>query len=121
MKHPLLSSFSLSDNIIGFIIDGPYDKAMIENVQTEIKKKLEVYEKLNFYIEDTANAEISLVKMIINLPFKIRIGNRFDKIAIVTDRNWMRVIRNFENLFLNADLRVYSSDQRMEAIQWISQ
>lgn len=117
---PSLSSFSFADNIIGFIIDGPYDEAMIERVQDEIKRKLEVYEKVSFYIEDTANAEISLIKIIKNLPFKTKLANRFEKIAVVTDRKWLRIVRILENYLLNADLRVFTSEQRLEAIQWIS-
>lgn len=115
-----LSYFDLSDNTIGFIIDGLYDEAMIENVQAEVKKKLMIYEKVNFYIEDTENAGISLIKMIRNLPFKIKLAHRFEKIAVVTDRKWVRIFRISENCFFKADLKVFTSKQRIEAIQWVS-
>lgn len=120
MAPSLLSSFSFSDNTIGFIIDGPYDKVMNASIQAEIQKKLEVYEKLNFYIEDTENAKISIIKTLKNLPFKTKLENRFSKVAVVTDRKWLRFVRNIENKFLNADLKVFTCAQRLEAIQWIS-
>ena len=41
----MLSSFSLADNIIGFIIDGPYDEMAVEKIQFEVNQKLEVYGK----------------------------------------------------------------------------
>lgn len=116
----MLSSFSLADNIIGFIVDGPYDEIAVEKIQSEVKEKLEVYDKVSLYIEDTVNADISLKAVLKNLPFKIKTGNRFERVAVVTDRKWLQVVSNLEKLFFNAELRLFSSQQRLEAIQWIS-
>lgn len=120
MASPPLSTFSFSDNIIGFIIDGAYDEAVVEKIQNEIFQKLEIYEKLNFYIEDTRNANISLKAILKSLPFKIKTGNRFDKVAVVTDRKWLRFISNLEKLFFKAEIRIFTTERRIEAIQWIS-
>lgn len=116
----MLSSFSLADNIIGFIIDGPYDEMAVEKIQSEVNEKLEVYEKVSLYIEDTVNADISLKAVLKNLPFKIRTGNRFERVAVVTDRKWLQVISNLEKLFFNAEIRIFSCENRLEAIHWIS-
>ena len=116
----MLSTFTLSDDIIGFIIDGPYDENAIEIIQAEINEKLEVYNKVSFYIEDTVNAEISSKAILKSLPFKIKTGNRFERVAVVTDRKWLKVVSNLEKLFFNAEIRVFSTQQRLEAIQWIS-
>ncbi|OAD91682.1 hypothetical protein A7A78_11665 [Aequorivita soesokkakensis] len=116
----MLSTFSLADNIIGFIVDGPYDEHAVEKIQSEVNEKLEVYEKVSLYIEDTVNADISLKAILKSLPFKIKTGNRFERVAVVTDRKWLQVISNLEKLFFNAELRLFSSQQRLEAIQWIS-
>jgi hypothetical protein len=116
----MLSTFSLADNIIGFIVDGPYDEYAVEKIQSEVNEKLEVYEKVSLYIEDTVNADISLKAILKSLPFKIKTGNRFERVAVVTDRKWLQVISNLEKLFFNAELRLFSSQQRLEAIQWIS-
>lgn len=120
MPSPILSSFSLSDNIIGFIIDGPYDELALDKVQQEIYKKLEVYEKVNFYIEDTINAEISLKTVLKNVPFKIKTANRFEKVAVVTDRKWLQFVSSLEKLFFNAELRIFPTERRLDAIQWIT-
>lgn len=116
----MLSSFTLSDDIIGFIVDGPYDEEAAQIIQTEINEKLEIYDKVSFYIEDTVNAEISSKAILKSLPFKIKTGNRFEKVAVVTDRKWLKVVSNLEKLFFNAEIRVFSTQQRLEAIQWIS-
>ncbi len=116
----MLSSFTLADNIIGFIVDGPYDERALERIQTEVNEKLEVFNKLNFYIEDTVNADISLKTVVKSIPFKLKTGNRFDKVAVVTDRKWLQVVSNLEKLFFNAEIRIFSSHERLEAIQWIS-
>jgi hypothetical protein len=116
----MLSSFSLADNIIGFIVDGPYDDGAVELMQSEINEKLQVYERVNLYLEDTAKAEISLKAILKNLPFKLKTANRFERVAVVTDRKWIQVISILEKLFFNAEIRLFSTDQRLEAIQWIS-
>src|SRR5690606_6870369 len=116
----MLSTFSLDDNIIGFIIDGPYDEHAVEKIQTEVSEKLEIYDRVSFYIEDTINADISLKAILKSIPFKIKSGNRFGRVAVVTDRRWLQVISNVERLFLNAEIRIFTSQQRLEAIQRIS-
>lgn len=116
----MLSSFSLADNIIGFIIDGPYDEIAVEKIQSEVNEKLIIYDKVNLYLEDTINADISFKAILKSLPFKLKTGNRFDKVAIVTDRKWLQIISNLEKLFFNAEIRIFSGEDRLEAIQWIS-
>ncbi len=116
----MLSSFTLADNIIGFIVDGSYDEFAVEKIQFEVNEKLEVFDKVNLYLEDTINAEISFKAVLKNLPFKIKTENRFDKVAVVTDRKWLQVFSNLEKLFSNAEIRVFSGQNRLEAIHWIS-
>ncbi|HLT49720.1 MAG TPA: STAS/SEC14 domain-containing protein [Aequorivita sp.] len=119
-NSPMLSSFSLADNIIGFIVDGPYDDLAVERIQKQVKEKLETFDKLNLYIEDTVNADISLKAVVKSVPFKLKTGNRFEKVAVVTDRKWLQVVSNLEKLFFSAEIRIFSGEQRLEAIQWIS-
>lgn len=116
----MLSSFTLADNIIGYIIDGPYTEDSVDKIQNEVLEKLEVFETVNFYIEDTSNAEISLKAVLKSIPFKVKTGNRFDRVAVVTDRKWVQLFSSLEKLFFNAEIRLFSSGQRLEAIQWIS-
>ena len=116
----MISSFTLADNIIGFIVDGPYDEGSVEKIQIEVNNKLEVYDKVSLYIEDTINADISLKAVIKSLQFKIKTGNRFDRVAVVTDRKWLQVVSTLEKLFFNAELRIFPTQQRLDAIQWIS-
>jgi hypothetical protein len=85
-----------------------------------VKEKLETFDKLNLYIEDTVNADISLKAVVKSVPFKLKTGNRFEKVAVVTDRKWLQVVSNLEKLFFSAEIRIFSSEQRLEAIQWIS-
>jgi hypothetical protein len=116
----MLSFFSLTDNTIGFIVDGPYDDSAVERIQIQVKEKLEVFDKLNLYIEDTANADISLKAVVKSIPFKIKTGNRFERVAVVTDRKWLQLVSNLEKLFFSAEIRIFSSHQRLDAIHWIS-
>jgi hypothetical protein len=116
----MLSTFTLADNIIGFIVDGPYDEFAVEKIQSEVNEKLEVYGKVNLYLEDTINADISFKAILKSLPFKLKTGNRFEKVAVVTDRRWLQFISNLEKLFFNAEIRIFSGKNRLEALQWIS-
>lgn len=117
----MLSSFSLSDSTIGFIIDGPYDENAIEKIQAEVNEKLETFEKLNLYMEDTVEADISLRAILKKLPFQLVAGNRFNKVAVVTDRKLLQIITMLRKIFFNAELRHFATRDRIDAIQWISQ
>jgi len=117
---PMLSTFNIADNIIGFIVDGSYDEHAVLSIQAQVTEKLEQYDKLNLYIEDTENAEISLKAVVKNIPFKLKTGNRFERVAVVTDRKWMQVASNVEKLLFSSEIRIFSGQQRLEAIQWIS-
>ena len=116
----MLSTFTLADNIIGFIIDGPYDEYAADKIQQEVNRKLEVYEKVNFYLEDNIKSDISLKAVMKTLAFKMKTTNKFQKVAVVTDRKWIQIIAYIEKVFLNAEIRIFPTQQRMEAIQWIS-
>ena len=116
----MLSTFSFSENTIGFIIDGPYDEESILKVKSEISEKLKEFDKINLYIEDTTNAEISVKTIFSNLPYKIEIGKHLNKVAFVSDRNWLHLMRAFESLFCSGEFRHFRSSKRLEAIQWIS-
>ena len=116
----MISFFTLADNIIGFIVDGKYDEGSVEKIQIEVNNKLEIYDRVNLYIEDAINADISLKAVVKSLPFKIKTGNRFDKVAVVTDRKWLQIVSTLEKLFFNTELRIFSTQQRLEAIHWIS-
>ena len=116
----MLSNFNIADNIIGFIVDGSYDEHAVLSIQAQVTEKLEQYDKLNLYIEDTENAEISLKAVVKNIPFKLKTGNRFERVAVVTDRKWMQVASNVEKLLFSSEIRIFSGQQRLEAIQWIS-
>lgn len=116
----MLSTFTLADNIIGFIVEGPYDELAVENIQHHVAERLKNYDRVNLYIEDTANADISYRAVLKGMPFKIKSANRFDRVAVVTDRKWLQIITHMEKLFFNAEIGVFSSNQRLEAIQWIS-
>lgn len=120
MASPLLSTFSLSDNIIGFIIDGPYDEQVVKKIENSISKKLEIFDRVNFYIEDTLTAKPSTVAILKSLVYKYRTRKRFEKVAIVTDRKWLHIFCKMEKLFLGVDMRIYLTKDRLKAIQWIT-
>lgn len=66
------ATFCLSDTILGFIINGRYDKVTIEKIQIQVCEKLEIYDKVSVYIEDTSDADISFKGILQSFPFKIK-------------------------------------------------
>jgi|SRR5690606_26107253 len=116
----MLSTFSLSDNIMGFILDGPYDDIESDKLRAGINEKLEDFEMIRFYVEDSGNSEISFKTVLKDVLFKLRTANKFEKVAIVTDRKWLHAIIMLEKLFINADIRFFPTQQRLQAIHWIS-
>lgn len=117
----MLSPFSFSDDTIGFLLEGVIDEATFDSLHSQIREKWEVYGKISLYIEDTGIETLSIIGFIKELLFKIENPKRFHKIALVSDRKWIYICGAIEDLFIEAKVKNFASEERLEAISWIAQ
>lgn len=116
----MFATFDLADNIIGFILEGPYDELAVEKLEAKLIEKLNNFEKINLYVEDTSHADVSLRAILKSVPFRLKTAKRYGRVAVVTDRTWLQVVSNVERLFVDAEIRIFEGERRLEALQWVS-
>lgn len=112
-------NFRISNNAIGYIVDGVMDTKAIHYLRDEILKKLEDHEKISIYLEDAGVERFSLDSIIVTTIFPHKHRNRFDKVAMVTDRKWIHVLSSVNGLLVDATIKNFIIEDRMKAIDWI--
>lgn len=114
------SSFTFSKDTIGFLIDGEFDEKAANKVHVEILEKLKTHKKINLYLEDSNLESFTLPGVVNQVLFKFEYGDRFNKVAMVTDRKWIHLCGNLKNMFLSATIKNFDTSERIKAMNWIS-
>ncbi|MDT0556218.1 STAS/SEC14 domain-containing protein [Patiriisocius hiemis] len=117
----MLASFSFSDNTIGFLIDGVLDEKTNRNLKKQVFERFKGHNKVNLYMEDASIVDYRIRSVISNCAFKIRNSKKINKIAIVSDKNWIHLCCFLDNLFLSTSVRSFKIKDRLQAISWIAE
>ncbi|OAB79761.1 SpoIIAA family protein [Cochleicola gelatinilyticus] len=117
----MLSSFSFADDTVGFLIEGKFDDSLVENLTKRISEKLEHFDRINLYLEDSNIEDFSILALIKEIIFKMEHSKRFYKIALVSDRKWVQLCGKIEGIIMDAEIKNFDSEDRMDAIAWIAQ
>ncbi len=117
----MLSSFSFSEDTIGYLIEGNFNEETMQNLHNQILEKLKEFESINLYLEDSNIQNFTLSAVLEDISFKFENSKHFKKIALVTDRKWMHLCATFENLFMDASVKSFSVDDRVKAMNWITE
>ena len=117
----MLSDFSFSDTTVGFLIEGNFNSETVDTFIEKIKAKLEQFDKINLYIEDTGIETFSLPAVVKEVMFKIKHADHFNKVAVVSDRKWIHSCGEIVSLFTNSNTQNFTSEERMKAIAWIAE
>ena len=116
----MLSNFSFSDRTVGFLLEGQVNETTINRLILQIEKRWESYETIDLYLEDNNIKQFTLAAILNEVAFKFKNAHRFRKIALVTDRKWIKLCGALEDLFLSGEVRSYAKEDRLEAITWLS-
>ncbi|EAQ48073.1 MULTISPECIES: STAS/SEC14 domain-containing protein [Leeuwenhoekiella] len=116
----MLLDFSLSENSIGYIVEGTMDYKAVQELKGAILKKLEKHDSINLYLEDNNIDRFTLDAVFIAGIFPMQHKNQLNKIAMVTNRKWIHMIANFNKAVIGKDMRNFTTDRRTEAIAWIA-
>ena len=117
----MLSSFSFSEDTVGFLLEGTFGEETVQQLHARILEKFEDFETINLYLEDSGIETFSLTAVIENLFFKLEHNGKFNKVALVSDRKWIHLCGKLEKMLGDIDIRSFVSEDRMEAITWIAE
>jgi len=103
------------------MIDGDVTSDTIEKLNGLIKEKLEDFDKINLYLEDSNVDSVSFPALLKEMEFKFNYAKCFNKVAIVTDRTVLNLIVDMEKLIAAYKIQSFSSSDRLQAMNWISE
>ncbi len=117
----MVVDFSFSHHTVGFIIDGVFDLEASKTLHTKIEEKINGFDKINLYIEDNNLEKITLPAVYDDCKFKIENSDKFNKIAMVTDRLWLKACMSIKNATSRTNVKWFATEDRMKAMDWIAE
>lgn len=117
----MISTFEFSGHVVGILVDSDINNEVIDEIHAEILAKLEENETINLFVEIEKGHHVSFTSLLKDLIFKLDHAKQFTKIAMVTDLNWLSTIMSMKDLIMKAEVRTFDNEQRLEAMNWISE
>lgn len=117
----MISTFELSNHVVGLIIDEDIKKGNLEEVHEVILNKIAEFGKVNIFCEISKGHDLAFQCLIEELKFNFENSQNIDKFAIVTDLTWLRAAMNINDLMVNTTIQPFEIKDRMDAIQWVSE
>ena len=115
----MLSDFSFAQDTLGFIIEGDVDTEALQILGKRIHETLIENKKMSLYLEDLNIQSFSSSSILTGFLFPFRYGNRFYKMALITDRWWIHTIGFIQNIFFSVKIRTFTTENRVDAMSWI--
>jgi len=111
-----------SPNVIAMKIVGKIEKSDMDGLIKDIQGKLEHVDKLGIYVELESFGGISLNALIEDIKFAFPNLKKFNKKAVVSDKEWLgKVVEVGNKFFPSMESRHFSLDQRDEALAWVKE
>ncbi|WP_292949818.1 MULTISPECIES: STAS/SEC14 domain-containing protein [unclassified Neptuniibacter] len=111
------------DNAVAFEISGVITEADMSLVLDSAKERSDRFGQIVFFekVDSLGGVEFSAVVQKFKYLYNVGISN-IDKIAIVTDKAWMKTVVEFEDkIFTGIDMRFFLAGDEDEAIAFLNQ
>lgn len=114
------------DRILGMRIGGKVSAADLEPVLARLDVLLAGQEPLRAYVEVADVEGVSTDALIRDVQYGLAhfksLLTRFEKVAVVTDKGWVKRLSQLENLLMpGTDQRVFAFADIIEAQAWVRQ
>lgn len=111
--------YNLSENIVGINFESRIEKKDINNLRDILNDRIEKFGKVCLIIEDSKNESISMGALIKDFALEFTNHSKVQKIAIVSDDTWFRIIANIKSVFTSTSVESFKRKDRLEALEWI--
>lgn len=115
----MIIELNIADDTLGFVYENKLAQDGVNQVKAAIEKKLESYDKINIYLEEDDVDEIAIGAFLDHTFFDISYAKRIDKLAIVSNRSWIRKVADLKDLLMTTDVKAFSSKKRVDALCWV--
>ena len=115
----MLSDFRFAKDTIGFIVEGDVDKTVMHELGKGIKETLQENKKMSLYLEDLDIRSFTRNAIMTGTFFSFKYNRKFKKLALVSDRKWLRIIGFVQNLLSPVKVKTFTSKERLKGMSWI--
>ncbi len=117
----MVVTLNISERVVGFVFEKKLDQDGVDQIKESILDKLEKHESISLYIEEDNTEDVNLKALIEEMLFNINHSNRFERVAVVTDRDWIRHLSSLKGVLMDSDLKTFTLEERIDALSWIIQ
>ncbi|KAA0079939.1 STAS/SEC14 domain-containing protein [Trinickia soli] len=112
---------NMPDDVVGFVASGRVTRKDYEDVLIpKVESVLKTHDKVRFYYElGSAFSGMEPGAMWEDAKVGISHLRQWDRIAVVTDVEWIRIALRAFGFAIPGDLRVFSNSEAAQARQWI--
>ena len=109
------------NNAVAYRVEGKVTEDEMKSILSIFKEKIQAGAKLSVYQEIVSVGGAEFDAIIEKLKFFCEFGlSNFDKIAVVTHKEWMHKIIDLEGkLFKKFDMKGFSIDDKIKAIEFL--
>ena len=116
----MVSTFKFADNVIGVVVDSSLDNELMEELQARICEKFKVHDEINLFFEIREGNKMTLIAFLSQMKFNVDHAGKFNKVALVTDLNWLQNSMVIKDFIMAANIESFSNEERLEALSWIA-
>ncbi len=117
----MVSSFQLANHVVGVMIDQNITEEYLEEIHNIVLGKIEEFGHINFFCEVLEGNHIPFMSLMEELKFKYDNSQHIYKVAVVTNRSWLRSVMSITDLVIHSEIRTFELSERLEAVTWVSQ
>lgn len=121
MTEPMVSTFEFAGHVVGILITTDVDKKLLKEIHRVIDEKCKEHKYINLFVEVNRGMKIPLHLIFKDLIFKLDNASCFSKIAVVSDPGFFRNVMKIKDLLMNADVEAFNPEDRIKAMNWISE
>ena len=113
------TSFELSDNVIGVILEEKLDKRMLRDIRDLVEERIKKYTWVSLYLEDRHNKGTTLKAFLKDLFYECSNTEPLLKIAVVTDKKRFKLVTGLKDILLTSNVQSFDKKERTKAINWL--
>lgn len=107
-------------NVIALKVDGKVKKEDYENITPVLENMIEEYGKIRCLAKVNEMHGVEPAALWEDLRLSLKHVDKFEKVAVVGAKPFIRSLSKLSSPFISADVKVYSENEIVNAMEWIN-
>lgn len=98
-------------------VNGKINTGLMEEIEQMVENKLQTFQKISIFLE--IEEGMSFPAALKDVKFHLKFKGRFDKVAIVTERELLQKFMEVKDFFLDSEIKTFEKEDRIAAMNWV--